>query len=363
MDSKGRKDHYRYKRPDGTFKGFAASSAEEANNIAEEANSIRHIDLPIEKKHPLRDQLAFYVPQYVSYQESINPDLKKKRSWDNRKYALKQFAKEFELLRDLSHEPIRTWWDTLTYSQQKLRMSAFRTFFNWLMGKGLVPKLDFNPFTTADDKPRLLLKTKPKKQRKTLTQDDYNKIHKAAGDIDYQALQIAMEISRYTTLREGDICALKWTNIENGVLRVVVSKSVAQKGTARATRHQWTLAQHPLLKRSIDKARELSLQNKRCPFIINHKPKRRVWNEQKEHLYQVTPDRLSRMFAEAREAAKIEGTTFHEVRGLSATLLKKQGYTNSEIQDLMAHESITTTIGYQDPNELPYTEVNLKLDK
>jgi len=361
-DNKKRAGRYRYKRPDGSYKGFATESVEEANMIAEDANSKRHIDLPVERRTPLRDQLAFHVPQYIEYQEKINPDLKRKKSWGNRRYALHQFKDSFPQLRDLTHQGIRSWWDELTYHQQKLRMAAFRAFFNWLMAKDLTPKLDYNPFTTADDKPKLLLKAKPMKQRRALTQEGFKKIHKQAGEMGYEALQIAMDISRYTTLREGDVCRLKWSDIQGGELRVVISKSVAQKGSARATRHKWTLANHPSLKRSIDRARELSLQHKRCPFIVSHKPRRRVWNESKEHLYQVTADRLSRMFAEARDKVEIKGTTFHEVRGLSATLMKKAGYTNNDIQNLMAHESVITTIGYQDASELPYNEVELKLE-
>jgi len=361
-DNKGRPGRYRYRRHDGSLKNFEAHSVEEANRLAEEANLHRGKALPLNRKTPMRDQLVYYIPQYVSYQEKINPGLKAKRSWSNRRYALQQLTTTFPELRNITHEGIRNWWDDLSYHQQKLRMAAFRTFFNWLMGKGLVPKLTFNPFTTADDKPRLLLKQKPPKRRTVLTQPDYQTVYQMAGELGYSALQIAMELSRYTTMREGDICSLKWSQIDNGVLRVVVSKSAAQKGSARATRLAWSLEQHPILKKSIDRARELSIKHRRCPFIISHRPRRRVWNEQKEHLYQVTPDRLSRMFAEARDACEITGTTFHEIRGLASTLYKKSGYTNEEIKNLMAHESVLTTIEYQNSAELPYQEVALKLD-
>ncbi len=360
-DNKKRPGHYRYKREDGTFKGFTAATTEEANELAIDANSMRGKVTPTAKSEPLRNQLAYHVPQYIDYQQRINPELKKKRSWDNRIYAFNQFAKAQPHLSRITHDSIRSWWDELSHSQQKLRMAAFRSMFNWLMGQGLCPRLEYNPFTTADDKPRLLLKSKPKKQRRPVTQADYRAIHKKAGELGYPALQIAMEISRYTTMREGDICKLQWPQIVEGELRVVVSKSEAQKGSARATRHKWTLDHHPILKQTIDRARELSLKNKRCPFIVSHTPKRRVWNEEKEHICQVTGDRLSRMFAEARDACGIEGNCFHEIRGLSSTLYKSAGYSNDQIKDLMAHESVATTIGYQNAEDLPYEEVGLRL--
>ena len=359
-DARKRPGKWRYRREDGSDKTFSAPNVSEANRLAAEANSARGKDIPIRERHiPTAEKLTYHVPLYVEYQEKLNPGLKSKRSWDNRKYALNQFAGLFTDIRDVNHDGIRAWWDELTYNQQKLRMAAFRSFFNWMMGKGLFPKLTFNPFTTADDKPRLLLKEKPKKSRRPITKPQYDQIYKQAGEMGLEALQIAMSISLYTTLRESDVCGLKWDDIRDGALHVTVSKSVAQKGTARATRHKWTLDQHPHLKKVIDRARELSMQHRRCPFIVSHKPRRRVWNEQKEHLYQVTADRLSRMFAEVRDACGIEGTAFHEIRGLSSTLYKKLGYTNEQIKDLMAHESVITTMGYQDAASLPHMEVAL----
>lgn len=362
-DPRKRPGYWRYLRPDGSSKTFQATTVEDANRLAEEANALRGQDLPVDRRRPAREATAYHVPQYVAYQERLNPGLKKKRSWDNVRYALNQFAESFPHLSTLTHERIRDWWDGLTYHQQKLRMAAFRRFFNWLTSQGLVPRLKFNPFTTADDRPRLLLKEKPKKQRRPLTSEAYRKIHAKAPHLGYEVLQIAMGISRYTTLREGDICALQWEiNVVDRQLRVVVSKSMAQKGEARATRLFWDLDEHPELKRLIDRARALSLQNRRCPYVLSHAPKRRVWNEQKEHLYQVTPDRLSRMFAEVAEACEITGTAFHEVRGLSATLLKKAGYTNEQIREIMAHEHISTTQGYQNAKDLPFERVTLRLD-
>lgn len=361
-DPKKRPGHYSYIRPDGTKRTFRADTVAEANRMAEEANAMRDVDLPVERKRPARDHLAYHIPLYISYMQHLNPGLKKKRSWENRRYALKQLPASFEILQYITHDRIVTWWDDLTYHQQKARMAEFRRFFNWLMRQGLVPKLQYNPFTTADDRPRLLLKEKPKKKRMPLTQAWYSQIHARAGEMDYECLQIAMGISRYTTLREGDIVKLKFDeHVIDGRLQVVVSKSEAQRGSARAVRLQWTLTEHPVLKALIDRARELSLIHKRCPYIISHKPRRRAWNAEKTHHYQVTVNRLSTMFREVRDACGIESTAFHEVRGLSMTLYRKAGYTNEEIQGVAGHEDVRTTVGYQDGNALPYKEVDLRL--
>lgn len=360
-DNKGRQDRWRYKNPQSQkwVNIKEEMSVEQANALADQMNQLVKDGFYETRAVPPSERLKIYIDQYIDYLESLDPELKKKDSWKNRKYAMYQLSRRFEGIRSLDMESVRLWWDELTYNQQKLRMSAFRKLFNYLMGQGLCSKLKFNPCTTADDLPRLLLKSKPKKNRKPCNQHTFNQIRKRAGELGYECLQIAMDISRYTTLREGDICGLTWDkNRVDGCLKVIVSKSEAQKGTARAARLSWDLKDHPLLKSYIDRARELSLINRRCPFIISHTPKRRAWNEGKESLYQVTPDRLCRMFQECRGES---GTTFHEIRGLSATLLKKAGNTNSEIQDVMSHESVRTTEDYQDAEALPYTPVTIRI--
>lgn len=360
-DNKGRDDRWRYKNPETkkwvSFKD--QMTVQKANALARDMNEKIANGFYDNHAIPPAERLATYIEPYIAYRENLDPTLTEKDSWQNRCYAIRQFAREFESIRSLDINPIRSWWDDLSYNQQKLRMAEFRRLFNYLMGQGLCPKLKFNPFTTADDLPRLLLKSKPKKQRAPCNQETFNKIRKRAGELGYECLQIAMDISRYTTLREGDICALRWDkNIVDGCLKVIVSKSQAQRGAARATRLSWSLKEHPLLKSYIDRARELSLINRRCPFVISHTPRRRAWNEDKESLYQVTPERISRMFADCRGESK---TTFHEIRGLSATLLKIAGHTNTEIQQVMSHESVATTQGYQNPEDLPYIPVSIHI--
>ena len=355
-----RKEHnkWRYKNPKSKKWVHLKQlmTVEEANKLAAELN--QSVADGFYERHTLpSESLLNYVNQYINYQESLDAELKLKRSWSNRKYALRRFPDSFESVKSLTMEELRIWWDSLNYYGQKLHYAAFRKFFNWLMGKGLTPKLSYNPFSTSDDVARLLLKPKLKKVRLPCSQQTFINIKKNAGEAGYECLQIAMDISRYTTLREGDICALRWDkNIAEGCLRVVVSKSEAQKGTMRAARLSWSLKDHPLLKQYIDRARELSLINRRCPFVISHTPKRKALNN-KHHLCEVTGDRLGKMFKEVRTIA----TTFHEIRGLSATLLKNAGNTTEEVQNIMAHESIVTTLDYMNANDLPFENVTIHI--
>ena len=54
-------------------------------------------------------------------------------------------------------------------------------------------------------------------------------------------------------------------------------------------------------------------------------------------------------------------TTFHEIRGLAATLSEDAGNTNTAISNVMTHESITTTLDYMNPDDLPFDEVTIHI--
>lgn len=55
------------------------------------------------------------------------------------------------------------------------------------------------------------------------------------------------------------------------------------------------------------------------------------------------------------------GTTFNKIRGLSATLFKIAGHINTQIQEIMSHESVTTTEGYQNADDLPCIPVTFQI--
>lgn len=378
-DPRKRVGFYFYVLPDGRKCNFPASSPVEANTIAAEALEAfeQTGGEPGAAAQPTRDQVAFHIPLYIEKMEKNNPNLVKRSQWYNDKVHFKQFAREnFKQLRMITFDTLDAWWDTLTYHQQKQRKAPFRKWFNWMMSKRLLPQLEENPFM-IDSRVQLLLKVHPGKKRPPLIVHAYKKIHAAAGELGYACLQIAMELGLYTSLRESDICLLqrklhlKAVGEGDWLLKLAIGKSEAQHGAIGAARLEWDTRQHPVLKRIIDRALALCLANKGCPFLISHTPKRRVWNDEKQHICQVTADRLSHMFLEARAHAFPEvefskanpGPSFHEVRGLASTLYRKAGYAEADIQELMAHEDVNTTKGYMDVDELPYKAITMQLSE
>ena len=370
-DSKGRPGFWRYLRPDGTWKGFRAETVTEANRLAAEANASRD-RIPISDRTAVnRAALAYHVEKYITRRERLDPKLPALKNWRNRRGALRGFARTFAAtpVHKITRTQIAIWWDTLTHHQQGLRHTELRRFFNELAGEGMTPQLDYNPFTTADDRPRLYRSAKPQVARARLTASGFWQIYAKAGEIDMPGLQIAMGISLMTTMRRADICALRLdAHVKGELLQRIIGKSAAQRGDTHAVRLEWDLTTDATLAALVRRARELSLKNFRCPFLISHAPKKRRLGK-REHRYQVTEDRLTKLFAEARDATGLFAElpagqtppTFHEIRALSSAMFGRQGYDLQAIKGLMAHTDEAVTQLYQSGQELPYVRVTMTL--
>lgn len=332
-DPKGRKGVYRYRHPDGRMT-VVRLPYKRAVEAARKAN----------KKYNAPDgSVTYWVTQFRQWQIDNEPSLESKAGWRNRHKQLENFAEYWSHLSpvQLTVSTMEDWWDSLTYDQQHNRRSYFSQFFQWGMRKGIVKS---NPFTTRDDVMRLVERKKPEKQRPALSLTDFHLIHEQAP----QWLQIAMDISLRTTMRVGDIAALRFDSVQDGYLQTTISKSVNQRGASAAAHLKWSLEEHQDLKKTIDAAKEVSMRHRRCPYIVSRP---RVQSHQKPvqghtHTHQCTPNHISRAFANARGKAGIEGPTFHEIRGLAISLLLNDEKDMAAVQRLAAHTDPKITSAY-----------------
>jgi integrase len=164
-----------------------------------------------------------------------------------------------------------------------------------------------------------------------------------------------MDLSLLTLLRREDVVSVRFADVRDSVLYVVPGKTENTSGA----RLKVTLG---------DDARALIVRARDAvvsPFVIHRLPEKARPQEKRaktrEHHTQVLPEQLSRAFADARDAAKIAGTnppTFHEIRSLGAALLRQSGWTEAQVQALLAHTEVAMTKVYLDGHEQPWTEVS-----
>ncbi|WKD48979.1 tyrosine-type recombinase/integrase [Microbulbifer spongiae] len=372
-DPRQRENYWRYRRPDGSNKIFSAS-LEDAVRMAEQANIHREENLNRKlAKVPDRASFVHHAARYIDWREQNDPRLPSKASWRNRCNALKRFSKDFEAIpiHKAMLSDLRKWWESLTYHQQHSRRAEFNKFFNYLMAEGLC-KIESNPFTIADDRPRLLKKGKPTKKRQRLTLEAYWTIYEKAGELGYEALKIAMGISMLTTMRRADICELRFDkHLQGDHLRKTINKSEAQRDSIAASHLSFNLKIHQQLGKLISRARGLGLKNYRCPYLLSHIPKQRRTGKTKEHVCQISPDRLSDMFTEVRNTTGLyiglpknqTPPSFHEVRSLASDRFKRMGYDVKSVQQLMAHTDERVTQAYQAGHGIDYKEVEIYLNE
>ncbi|GAB3099912.1 hypothetical protein GCM10027217_18610 [Pseudomaricurvus hydrocarbonicus] len=370
-DNKKRTGHYRYLKPDGTFRHFTAETVHQANSFAADANSRRAEYTAKKPTRPQMTMLESYACDFIDERQAENPGLKNKASWRNRSYALKKFGREISTpFSRLQRHHIEDWWRGLTHHQQKARHAEFRKFFNYLMGRNVLPNFEYNPFTTSDDRPRFYAKESPARSKERLTRESFWLVYDSAGELGYEALQIAMGVALTTFMRETDILTLRLDeHVEGKLLKRVIGKSAAQKGQSKAARLQWDVGNYELLRQLIKRARELSLRNQRCPYLISHMPAQRRKGKGKEHICQVLPRRLQDMWNDARDhtgywkdlPAGKKPPTFHECRSLADKLAAEAGYDIKAIQSAMAHSDAAQSLMYLGNHDLPYEEVQVKL--
>lgn len=365
LDPRKKKNIWRYKMPDFSFKQIKGS-AEKAMKIANEANRIRA------ESSRVPYSFHWFREKYIKWREENAPFLMNKVSWRNRQGTLYSFCEEFSHLKPkdvIKVKQFKGWWGALTYDQQHNRRAELSKFFQYLITE---EALTINPFTTADDKPRLTEKGKPKKSRMPMTLDDFWKIYNAAGSLDLECVQLFMGYALITDLRESDILKLRFDeHVKDDRLELTIGKSLQQRGAIQASHHCWTFSNHPIVKHLVNHSRELSLMNQCCPYLISYRPETRRISKIKEHKFQLLPRQLIALFSKARDASKVYKNipanrmpaTLHEIKGLSLHIAKEAGEDITELQQLAAHTNIRVTQAYMAEHKPSFKEVGVVFTK
>ena len=377
-DPKKRVNYWRYMRPDGSSLTFHATTAE-AIRQAKQANRQRDLY----KRQPAANETVWTAragslldrySDWVGWMELNHPKQATAARWAQKRRYVERMCEQLNnpMPHELTLPKVREWWEAQDYHPQRNSRAALRSFVNFLMLEGAVPKLPFNPFNTSDEAPKLIPRQRPPKVRQRLTLPDFWRIYDMAGELGYDGLQIAMDLSLLTTMRRGDVCSLRLDeHVTEAGIDKGVDKSINQRGEERATYLRWSYSQHPGLRQVINRARELSLLNYRCPFAVSYQPKKRQPRaKQEEHWCRLMPARLSNQFKEVRDAAGVRQDlpsdarpTFHEVRALASHLLKKSGHSPEQIAEICAHtDAEITEKFYLGGHEREYKEVGISID-
>lgn len=173
-------------------------------------------------------------------------------------------------------------------------------------------------------------------------------------------LEIPVMLAALCGLRRGEICALKWEDIDFEKGTLTVSKSMC-----RLESGEWMLK----LPKSDTSAREIQIPS----VVIKTLKNRKIWTLENKVRYSncysnenfvvcnefgefYSPDSLSHSFSLALEHAGIRHVRFHDLRHTNATIMLQQGIPMKVASERLGHSTINITADL-------YTHVTRDLDK
>lgn len=199
-----------------------------------------------------------------------------------------------------------------------------------------------------------------RKQRGRLTLEAYSAIYAKAKPVIQHGMELALNILQ----RNYDLRMIRFTDLQaDGYLYLVQSKTRKHGKSAYlqipdTLRTVHSEAGHRTLKDLVRACRD----DIPCPFILHEIPDRKRKSLEKEHWAQLGKKRLSRGFAEARDATGLfdeipeaERPTFYECVSLGMHLREKSGWTKKQVRALKGHTSDRMTDHYLDGHD--YTTI------
>lgn len=334
-------------RIDGTSKTFR--DLKKAKRLAAQYNRTYRVDpelsheifqtsKEVEFKKQQRSPLKDYLPRMFDR-------VVKDKKWKNRTLAIRsqQFKKVLDHFGnikcgDLSLSEVNSFLLPYDGENDASRFNRYLFILKEVLGQCVDQGvLENNP---AIIKKRKMIKAKSGLERTRLNFDDFRRIHKLAGKKNLIWMQIAMELSIQTSQAVNEIAKLKYSDIEDGHLKIIREKTENNE------------ASH--VKIPLNKEIEGIISNSRqdnvlSPYIVHRARERRysgrTLGEGITHETQVPTDKISRTFSALRDELGIQSSIqsrakragFHDIRALSIHWQEDNGY-DSQVRAAHADE-------------------------
>lgn len=265
-------------------------------------------------------------------------------------FLLVRIRKELgkKIIHEISVQDISEFLDQFSAKLSNKYRGCLSLIFKHAIAKGLLP----------DNPAEKTLPRKIKKTRKRLSLKDYLAIYHHPKTPKW--LQNAMDMGLQTLQRRKDLIEMKFSDIKEGYLYVIQSKT-EKHGEAAHLRIKMGQSLHTVIERCRDQV--LS------PYIIHRQPDRKSQQnyhaKSKDHPTQITADYLTKAFAEIRDQLDLfkkipmeDRPTFHEIRSLGIKLYEDQGI---DAQALAGHKNRAMTDKYKEGHDIRWTEVCAEL--
>jgi integrase len=307
--------------------------------------------------------------QEFHYWKELAYDAPSKRPKPNtitaRKQRLNRLKVHFgnQAIDKISTYEVAKYYDTLTSTHEYQKICGILTsIFQFARTRGVFPDHLVNPGQAA----QLRRIAKPT-SRQTMEPEQYLAIYQEAPEW----LQIAMDLILQTALRQQDIWALRWDQIQNDCLFVIPQKSQTQRRSHQQQSHLcFELNKNPSLVKILSRAQSIRQQliesykeARDCPYIVMRTDIQRFKSAKtKQSPFQINRTLAAHSLKKARDRAvqnsdafkeliKEQLPAFHGIRKLSLQLMRKAGANDQYLQAIAAHTDFKLTEeSYLTPN-------------
>lgn len=342
------KNYYRVTRTvgrksDGTAirKQFYGTGVNEANAKADEyINNIKNGLVSNFENVSLNDIMNTWLFDVLHNSSKIKPSTFQRYESIYRKYI-----KESEIaglkLASINTLKMQQFFNKLSksysYSQLKYLNSVLKTFFNWCIDSGYVLR---NPCLKVDIKGNKndIIKDK-RNDLEILSEEEINKIKESIKGTDMELI-ILLDLA--TGLRQGELLALNWEDIDLDNKTLTVNKSVKEVYIYEdeSNRHIETIFQVPKTQNSF---RTISIPDVLINVLKKEKKKK---DELLFHNKEGKPLRAKNVSYQWKKILKdcnIPHKKFHAIRHTYASMLLKNGVDIETVAELMGHTAISIT--------------------
>lgn len=342
--------HYRYRRPDTGKWHSMGKDRIKAVSAAKQLNSMLLTGRDLVEK--ILNQSTVFNVFLDKFETKLLPEREiSSNTLKFYKSMLIRIRKDLgeKLIDDLSVKEIADFLSQFTNKSSNRYRRFLALIFRYVISYGLCKE---NPASQA-------ITHKVKKKRKRLTLENYFSIYNHSSSEPW--FKNALDLGLHTLQRREDLVNLKFSDIKDGYLYVIQSKT-EKHGDSAYLKIKISF----VLESIIGRCRDLIVS----PYILHRRPdrcsKQNYKADSKQHFSQITPDYLTKTFAYIRDQLPEFKTipadqrpSFHEIRSLGIAEYEKKGI---DAQALAGHKTRAMTDKYKEGHEPKWTEVEAGLE-
>lgn len=347
------------KKADGTpiRKTFYGSGINEANEKADAyINDIKNGLVNNYEYAIFSELMSVWLFDFLHKSSKIKPSTFQRYEGIYRKYIKNSDIAGLKL-KDCNTIKLQKFFNNLsnTYSYTQLRYlcDVMRNFFNWCIDSGYILK---NPCLKIEIKGNKseIIKRKKENKIEILSEDEIEKIKEYIKGTEFELLFL-LDLS--TGLREGELLALTWNDIDLTKKTLRIEKSIKEVYVYddKNNRHIETIVQVP---KTMTSFRTIPIPSTIISKLKKVKNKNGIIFHD-ENMNYLKAKNVSYKWKKVLKDCNIPHKKFHSIRHTYASTLLKNGVDIQTVAELMGHSAIAITQIYlHSTSDQKYNAVN-----